>query len=425
MKTIKKPDGTEVEVEDNYTLEEGEEFVEKEPEEKPEEKPEENDEDDEEEKKLDNVLNKKVDKIVQAIKDNPVRKKIIGADVTKEKSVMETDPVLRKHRPFIQLSETMETFIGFVRAAKSIAQGVIPQSLQKALQESSDPAGGFLVPEEFSAEVIRYATEAAVVRPRARVFPMGSNTLTLPKLEQSVAGMFGGVDIAWEGDEGDLKEESQPVFGRITLKLNKMIGLCPVSDDLLADSAINLANFLVSLFGEAIAYEEDSQFLIGNGVKKPLGIVNCGTAVNRGTATRIKYQDLKNMMTALPAWADAGAVWITTKAGLEEILDIRSEDTQGFPLFLPGFHISQGIPKSLFGHELLLTDKLSNLGVKGDIVLANLSAYFIGDRGGLQVASSIHSKFEYDETVFRFVKRVDGQCGLSTAFVVLDVTSGD
>jgi len=403
VKQVKKPDGSIVEVEDDYTLEEGEEFVDE-------------GEKDEGDKKLELALDRKIDRIIKAIKDTPVRKRIVGMEATKEKSVMETDPALRKFRPFVQLSEKMESF---VKDVKILAQGGVPQSLQKALQESDDTTGGFLVPEEFQAEVIRHATEVAIVRPRARIIPMTRNTKTLPKLDQSNY-RFAGIDIHWEGDEGDKKEESQPKFGRITLKLNKMIGLCPASDDLLADSAINLANFLVAIFGEAIGYEEDKQFLTGNGVKKPLGIINCGTTVNRDTASKIGYEDLKGMMTALPAWADAGAIWITTKAGLEEILDIRSDKTTGLPLFLPGHYISQGIPKSLFGKELLLTDKLPALGTKGDIILANLSAYFIGDRGGLQVASSIHDRFRYDETVFRFVKRVDGQCALSKAFVVLD-----
>ena len=404
MKTIKKPDGTEVEVGDDYTLEEGEEFVEEE------------EEGAEEEKKVVSIIDKRIDKIIKAINDSPIRKKIAGLEADKERSIMEMDPVQRRLRPFIQLSGKME---GFIKDMKVMAKGGQPTSLVKALQESDDTAGGFLVPEEFQAEVIRYATEAAIVRPFARVFPMGSNTLTLPKLDQSTA-KFAGVDIHWEGDEGDLKEESEPVFGRITLKLNKMIGLCPVSDDLLNDAAINLANFLVALFGEAIGYEEDYQFLRGNGMKKPLGIVECGTGVARDGAGCIIYEDLKNMMTALPAWADGGAKWITTKAGLEEILDIRSEGTNGFPLFLPGFHISQGIPKSLFGYPLELTDKLPAVGTKGDLLLVNLKHYFIGDRGGLQVATSIHDRFRYDETVFRFVKRVDGQCALSPAFVVLD-----
>jgi len=373
-------------------------------------------------KKLGLILDKKIDKIVQAIREAPVKSKIIGKEATAERSVMEIDPVQRKLRPFIQLSDKME---GFITGVKELARTGVMQT--KALQESDDTAGGFLVPEEFQAEVIRFATEAAIVRPRARIIPMSTNTKTLPKLDQSNY-KFAGIDIHWEGDEGELKEESQPKFGRITLKLNKMIGLCPAGDDLLSDSAINLANFLVSIFGEAIAYEEDKQFLTGNGMKKPLGIVNCGTALNRTTVSKIVYEDLKKMRETLPAWADAGAIWMLTKAALTELLDIKSgvydgatvDETKGFPLFLPGFSLAAGLPPTILGYPYVVTDKLPAVGTKGDIILGNLSAYYIGDKGGLAVASSMHDRFRYDETVFRFVKRVDGQCALSNAFVVLD-----
>lgn len=381
----------------------------------------------EQEKKLDAILEKKIDKIVNAIKDAPVKNKIAGKEATTDKSVMESDVVLRKLRPFIQLSTKMEDFITGV---KELAQ--YGSLKTKSLQESDDTAGGFLVPEEFQAEVIRFATETAIVRPRARIIPMSTNTKTLPKLDQSNF-KFAGIDIHWEGDEGEEKEESQPKFGRITLKLGKMIGLCPAGDDLLADSAINLANFLVGIFGEAIAYEEDLQFLTGNGMKKPLGIVNCGTSLNRTTEDKIVYEDLKKMRETLPAWADAGAVWILTKAALTEILDIKSgvydgsvvDETKGFPLFLPGFSIAAGLPTTILGYPYLLTDKLPAVGTKGDLILGNLSAYYIGDKGGLAVASSMHDRFRYDETVFRFVKRVDGQCALSNAFVVLDDVRGN
>ena len=414
---IRRKNGEVEEVEEGTKVEEGEEEVVKSGEENEEE------ENEEEEKKLEGILDKKINKIIQAIKDTPERKKIITG-VSTEKSVMEADPFLRSLRPFVQLSKEMDSFISDV---KVLAKGGIPKGLMKALQESDDTTGGFLVPEEFQSEVIRFATEAAIVRPKARVFPMASDTLTLPKLDQSNY-KFAGININWEGDEGEEKVESQPKFGRITLKVGKMIGLCPVSDDLLQDSAINLANFLVSIFGEAIAYEEDKRFLTGNGINKPLGIVNCGTARIRKESGKIIYEDLKHMVEDLPAWADAGAMWMLTKAALTEILDIKSgiytgsavDETEGFPLFLPGFSIAAGIPKTILGYPYALTDKLPAVGNKGDLILGNLKAYFIGDRGGLMVASSIHDRFKFDETVFRFVKRVDGQCALSNAFVVLD-----
>jgi len=378
--------------------------------------------DDEEEKQLNSILDKKLDRLVKVMKETPSHTKAIGKEATTTKSIMEQDPFIRRIKPFVQLSDEMKSF---VEGVKELAKtGTIRN---KALQESDDTAGGFLVPEEFQNEVIRFATENAVVRPRARVFPMKTNTLTLPKLDQSNY-KFAGIDIHWEGDEGEEKEESQPKFGRITLKLGKMIGLCPVSDDLLNDSVVNLANFLVSIFGEAIAYEEDKQFLVGNGMKKPLGVVNCGTPRARTGAGCIVYEDLKHMIEDLPAWANAGARWTLTRAALTEILDIKSgiytgaavDQTEGFPLFLPGFSIAAGIPKTILGYPYDLTDKLPAVGNKGDIILGDYSAYYIGDKGGLSVASSIHDRFRYDETTFRFVKRVDGQCALKNAFVVLD-----
>jgi len=379
--------------------------------------------DEQAEEKLNTLLDGKMDKLVKAIKETPAETKIISKEVAVEKSVLELDPYMRKLKPFVKLSGEMKNFVSGIRELAKT--GIVSNT--KALQESDDTSGGFLVPEEFRAEVIRFATEVAVVRPRARVIPMKSNSLTLPKLDQSNY-KFAGIDIHWEGDEGDLKEESQPKFGRITLKLGKMIGLCPVSDDLLSDSAINLANFLVGIFGEAIAYEEDKQFLTGNGMKKPLGIVECGTSRARTGAGCIVYEDLKHMIEDLPAWAEGGATWMLTKAALTEILDIKSgiytgaavDQTEGFPLFLPGFSIAAGIPKTILGFPYLLTDKLPAVGNKGDIILGNLSAYYVGDKGGLAVASSIHDRFRYDETTFRFVKRVDGQCALSNAFVILD-----
>jgi len=399
-------------------------------EEKVEEEEKEEDKEEEEaesdtEKRLNDVVDKKVDKIVKAIQEKAEVNKLDRNDSTPTKSVMEVDPFRRKNHPFVKLSDEMTKFLSITKLL--VNRREVTGSLSKALQESDDTAGGFLVPEEFRNEVIRFATEVAIVRSGARVFPMRSNVLTLPQLDQSNY-KFSGVDIHWEGDEGDLKEESQPKFGRITLNLNKMIGLVPVSDDLLSDSPVNVANYLVSLFGEAIAYEEDRQFLIGNGMNKPMGIVNCGTSRARTGAGCIVYEDLKHMVEDLPVWAEAGARWILTKAALTEVLDIKSgiytgaavDQTEGFPLFLPGFSIAAGIPKTILGFPYSLTDKLPAVGNKGDMILGNLSAYFIGDKGGLAVTSSIHDRFRYDETVLRFVKRVDGQCALPKAFVILD-----
>ena len=52
----------------------------------------------------------------------------------------------------------------------------------KALSEGTDSEGGYLVPEEFRAEVIQELLEYSVMRNLARVFPMGTDTLDIPTL---------------------------------------------------------------------------------------------------------------------------------------------------------------------------------------------------------------------------------------------------
>ena len=75
------------------------------------------------------------------------------------------------------------------------------------------------------------------------------------------------------------------------------------------------------------------------------------------------------------------------------------------------------------GKPLLWTEKAQTLGTAGDIALVDLSQYIIGEKGGLQVATSIHFKFDYDQQSFRFVLRYDGQPTWSSALTPLRSSS--
>lgn len=411
---IKDKNGKIIEVEVGYVLKEGEEEVSETP-----ETPEEGGESSEDEKAMDkitDIVEKKIESALKDIYSHPVKKSPVfhREDPGIEKSVMETDPFLRSKRPFVKLSKKMENF---VEGLVSLAKSRIPKGLVKALNEGDDTEGGFLVPDEFQAEVIRYATEGAVIRPRARIFPMTRLSLTLPKLDQS-SNRFAGADVSWTEESGR-KEESKPSFGKITLVAKKLIGLVPASDEVLEDSVINLANYLVALFGEIIGYEEDYRFIRGTGMGQPLGIIET-TGINlitRDTSSRILVDDILDMYVAHPAWADANAVWLATKAGMGELLKIGYGTTGGITLFMT--NLRDAVAPILMGKPIVLTEKLPALGYKGDLILADLKYYYIGDRGGLKVDASIHDRFRYDETVLRFVKRVAGQPGIPAAFTVL------
>ena len=79
------------------------------------------------------------------------------------------------------------------------------------------------------------------------------------------------------------------------------------------------------------------------------------------------------------------------------------------PVYLPAGTIATQPYGTLFGRPVIPLEQCSALGDVGDIILADLGEYLLIDKGGINATSSIHVRFLYDENVFRFIYRVDGQ----------------
>lgn len=373
-------------------------------------------------KEVAQMVSKKIDEIVK-LEIGKLNKQslVIHRDQPSlEKSVMEQDIFYRRIKPFVKLSGKMEKFItDFKFFAKN---GINPNIINKVLTEGNDDEGGFTVPEEFSNEVIRFASEASIVRPRARVWNMTRDIFNVPKLDQNFTSDgddFAGISFTYDAESGS-PTASQPRFGRVTLRAYKFRGYTTATDELLEDSAVNLANYLVSLFGEALAWLEDKQFLQGTGVGRPLGVINAAdvTVVTRAASSTVGYADIIGMRTALRPAFRPNAVWIMSRNVEDKILNINATTTEGVKLL---GNLKDGVPTTLLGMPFIVTDKLpTTVGTKGDIILGDFSKYFIGDRGTMKVTSSIHDRFQQDETAFKFVMRHDGQPAIPEAFVVLN-----
>ena len=127
----------------------------------------------------------------------------------------------------------------------------------KAMNEGTGSAGGFLVPEEFTAEVYRVVEDYGLVAKMATKFPMGSDTKNIPTVSSSVTGSYPG--------EATAGSASQPVLAQVQLIAKTWVGLSVMSNELLEDANVSVVNLLVELFAEAIAGELDNQGLTGSG----------------------------------------------------------------------------------------------------------------------------------------------------------------
>lgn len=288
------------------------------------------------------------------------------------------------------------------------------------MEEGDQSQGGYLVPEEFRAQLLITPVEAVVVKPRATVVPMQANRIGMPAVVDATHAnsLYGGVR-AYRTGEAAQKTGSKPELSRVYLTLHKLTGLVTVTDELLEDSPISLVPLLSQMFNTTIAFEEDDDYLVGNGVNRPLGAFNTGNpslvavAPEAGQpAGTILAENLIKMWSRLHPASMRNAVWVANGETFPQLATMTiAVGTGGVPVWMPAQGLAGSPNGTLFGKPLLLCEKMQALGTQGDIGLADFSQYLIAQKagGGVKTASSIHLKFDYDETVFRFVLRYDGR----------------
>lgn len=247
---------------------------------------------------------------------------------------------------------------------------------------------------------------------------MATNRITLPVLvdDDHSTDFFGGV-IIYRTPEKGTKTVTNPVFGKVSLTLHKLTGMCYVTDELLQDSVISIEPIIRNTFGQAIAFTQDYDFLRGNGVNQALGVFHASNpalipvAIEAGQAAdTILFENIIKMWSRLYPAGHAKAVWIANINTFPQLASMGLEvGAGGIPVWMPAGGVS-GLPyATLMGRPLLFTEKMATIGDLYDIGLCDLSQYLIGEKGGVNFASSIHVRFVTDETAFRFVMRYDGQ----------------
>jgi HK97 family phage major capsid protein len=293
-----------------------------------------------------------------------------------------------------------------------------------ALAEDDGTTGGYLLPTEFRSELLQIAAENAIVRPRAFVLPMGAREMEIPALDQQTAqaagtsAFYGGASFKWAA-EAAAYDETEPKFKMIRLVAHKLEGYTLSSNEMLADSAIALEAFLKRLFGNAIGWYEDFAFLQGNGVGKPLGVLNaaCAVVVTRTTSNLFKVADIGNMLSNLTAQSYGKAVWVMHQSLIPQLIALSLTNAT-IVSFVS--NLNQKLPAQLMGIPIVFTEKVPVLGTKGDVMLCDFSAYVVGDRQQVAIASSEHFKFTNGQITWRVDERVDGQPWMKTAITLAD-----
>jgi HK97 family phage major capsid protein len=385
------------------------------------------------EKKLAALLEKqnieeKVDTLIKAQGDSYI------ADQLKEKMADVLKQTKVEDKALKEADENSKAFTSFGDFLLSVRRFRLNRDLDDRLKKQyisdtktaghmeigEDSQGGFLVPEAYRPELKEIALENSVVRANgATVFPpIATDSLKIPTIVDTshASSVFGGVVAYWTAEAG-IKYPTKPAFGQIELTPKKLAGLTYTSNELLADSAIALEPLIKRMFGTAWGYFEDDAFINGTGAGQPMGILNCGAlkVCFRNTVNRVLFEDLREMYACMLPSSHPYAVWVINPSVLPDLIGMTSNDLAPAagtnPIWLNHqMGATNPLPGTIFGRPFIISEKMLGLGAQGDIGYFDMRYYLIFDRQPLTIDASTHVAFVTDETCWRFVLRVDGQC---------------
>jgi HK97 family phage major capsid protein len=319
--------------------------------------------------------------------------------------------------------KNMGEFLHAVRRAAAPDRVVDPRlTIKDAASGASEGVpsdGGFLVQQDYAAELLKRTYETGVLAPKCRKIPISANANslkinTVDENSRANGSRWGGIQSYWI-NEADLFTGSKPKFGQIEMSLKKLTGLCYATDELLQDSTAMEA-VISQAFAEEFGFKMDDAIVRGTGAGQPMGILNSAALITVAktasqTADTFTFNNAQDMWMRMYPKGRANSVWYINQE-LEAQLNkmtIATGTYSGATVYMPPTGIAGGSYSTLFGRPVMPIEQCAALGDAGDIILADLSQYLLIDKGGINSASSIHIRFLYDESVFRFIYRVDGQ----------------
>jgi HK97 family phage major capsid protein len=288
------------------------------------------------------------------------------------------------------------------------------------MNEGIGEDGGFLVPTEFRDNIMKLVEGENSLLSMCDTSTTSRNSVS-QNVDKTTPWGTSGINVYWEG-EGQAAGATKQPTEQNTVRLNKLFARVDVTDELLED-APQLDNYLRVKAPEVMTSVLNLAIVQGNGVGKPLGFMNSPALVTVAAETSqpadtIMHRNLVKMMGRIHAPSWTRARWLMHQDVWAQLPLISFRDIGAYPSTATGSAVPAYMPPSgiagapygtLFGRPIEVLEAMETIGDLGDIALCDMTQYrAVTKTGGTRVDTSIHLKFDTDETVFRFIFRVAG-----------------
>lgn len=285
--------------------------------------------------------------------------------------------------------------------------------------ESSGGDGGFAVPPEYSREIWNLSLMEDSLIPMTDNTPINGNSMVFPQDETTPWGTD-GVRAYWSA-EAAAATQTKVKMGVASLRLNKLMALMPITDELTEDASA-LGAYLLDKGATSIRWKANEAIFQGTGAGQPQGLMNSAAMVEVAkesgqAASTLDPKNLAKMIARLPPGSYGKSVWVIGPDSLPALFTLSLGN---YPIYLPqggGVPALQGSPYgSLLGRPVMVSQHAEAFSSAGDVQLHDLSYYrTITKAGGIETATSMHLFFDAGATAFRVTFRMDGAPKLKAA----------
>lgn len=283
----------------------------------------------------------------------------------------------------------------------------------KALNVSTDTAGGYLAPTEYVAEIIKAVTLSSPARGIVRVRNTANKAIQIPKR----TGQFAARRVS---ENGAKSETTGLTYGLEELTAPEMYALIDISNQMLEDAAFDMEAEIREESAEQFAVKEGAEFVSGTGIGEYEGILTNGSVAETvsGTAATIADSDgqangLLTLKHAIKTAYAANATWIMNRTTIGAVRKLK--DAQKNYIWMPG--IAMGKPNTIDGDPYAEFPDMPSEGAGlypiayGDF----RRAFTIVDRVAMEMLRDPYTQATSGNIRFIFRRRTGGRVVLAEA----------
>lgn len=272
---------------------------------------------------------------------------------------------------------------------------------KRDLTVATATAGGHTVPETFVGRLYEYLTERSAIR-QTNVTVM-TTTSGEPMLVPKVTGQGAAALVS----EGSPVAESDPTFNQVTFNAWKYGQLIQLSSELIADTGVNLLDFIARDAGRALGEATGEHYITGSGSSRPTGIVGDSTLGKTADAVdTVTTDEVIDLYFSVIGPYRRNAYWMMNDSTLAILRKLK--DLEGQYLWEPS--LRNGVPDRILGRPVVTDHYMAVPAANAvSILFGDFSGYYIRDVGSMRFERSDHFAFSSDLVTFRSIMRTDGK----------------